>query len=203
MTQVSELLDVSRETLERLRCFEALVAKWSPRINLVSRGSLADMWSRHIVDSIQLFSASSDWGKWVDLGSGGGFPGVVVAILAAEQANDSSVVLIESDQRKCAFLRTALRETGVSGQVISGRIESTPPQDANVLSARALTDLSKLLAFSERHLARDGTAIFPKGVTWEKEVVEAQKEWRFDLETIKSVTEPAAVLLKIQGVSRV
>lgn len=196
-------LNVSRETLDRLKCFEALVQKWNPRINLVSRKSLDDLWIRHIVDSIQVFRSTDKMGRWVDLGSGGGFPGIIIAILAADERRDMRVTLIESDQRKCAFLRTAMRETGVECRVLSKRIELAEPQEADILSARALTNLPGLLEFAERHLSTGGLALFPKGVTWQKEVAEARRHWRFDLEPVNSSTEGGAVILKVKGISRV
>ncbi|WP_109465464.1 16S rRNA (guanine(527)-N(7))-methyltransferase RsmG [Albibacillus kandeliae] len=196
-------LDVSRETMERLETYVELLKKWNPRINLVSRRSLEDLWSRHFVDSAQLHSlAGQGAGSWVDMGSGGGFPGLVVAILGAEFTPERRFTLIESDQRKSAFLRTAIRETGVACNVISQRIEAVPPQGAAIISARALADLTALLAFSERHLAPDGLAVFPKGANWKKEVDEARTEWRFDLDAITSWTEPDAAVLLIKGVTR-
>jgi len=196
-------LNVSRETLERLKIFEALLRKWNPRINLVSRNDISALWDRHIIDSIQLFRASPEGGHWVDLGSGGGFPGLVVAILTAEERPNTQVTLIESDHRKAAFLRAAARETGVTCQVLAERIELAEPQKANIISARALADLDTLLGFSERHLASGGISLFPKGVTWKKELEAAQLQWRFDVDVIKSQTMPGAAILKIEGASRV
>ncbi len=196
-------VDVSRETYDRLKHYESLVQKWSPKINLVAKSTLTDVWERHIVDSVQVCDLVSFPETWVDIGSGGGFPGVVVAIIAAEKVPDCQVTLIESDQRKCAFLRTALRECGVKGRVISDRIEKVAPMGAGVLSARALADLSLLLEFAERHLSKDGIALFSKGVQWKKEVDNARSQWRFELESTKSWTEPDAVVLKIEGVARV
>jgi len=198
-----EKLDVSRETIERLQVFERLVQKWNPKINLVSRSSLAEIWTRHIIDSIQVFRCAASPSTWVDLGSGGGFPGIVVGILANDENPETRVSLIESDQRKCAFLRAAVRETGINCKVLSERIEQAPPQNADVLSARALASLTDLLPFCDRHLAKDGIALFSKGVTWKSEVEEARQKWRFDVEPIASLTEPGAVILKIKGASRV
>lgn len=205
MTQEQAMhdLDVSRETIEKLKQFEALVRKWNPKINLVSKSSLDNLWSRHIVDSIQVIRTLNPKGKWVDLGSGGGFPGLVVALFASTELPDLTVTLIESDQRKAAFLRNAARECQATCTVLSKRIEQVEPQCADILSARALADLAKLLEFSERHLKPDGTALFPKGITWEKEVEDARLKWSFDIEVIKSITEPNASILKIKGVTRV
>lgn len=196
-------LDVSRETFERLKTFEAVIRKWNPKINLVSRNSLDELWERHIVDSIQVFNNAPTDKKWLDIGSGGGFPGIVVAILAAEKSPETEVVLMESDHRKSAFLRTAARECGVKIQVITERIEKAEPQEADVLSARALADLSLLLEFVNRHLKKGGLAVLPKGESWKKEVDNAQEQWRFSSEQVTSLTDPNAVILKIKGVARV
>ncbi|MBT3142238.1 16S rRNA (guanine(527)-N(7))-methyltransferase RsmG [Falsiruegeria litorea] len=200
MNITADSLDVSRETFEKLEAFDALLKKWNPKINLVSRKSLADVWVRHISDSLQVYSCLNASGHWVDLGSGGGFPGVIVAIVASVENPGLNVTLVESDQRKSAFLRTVLRETVSVGMVITDRIENIEPLDADILSARALSDLPRLLEFSQRHLKSTGIALFPKGATWKKEVEEAKQEWNFDFEAVKSVTEPSAVVLKIKGV---
>lgn len=196
-------LNVSRETLERLELFENLVQKWSPKINLVSRSTLLTVWERHILDSVQVFRCTEPKGKWLDIGSGGGFPGLVVAILAQEQAPHLRMTLVESDQRKATFLRTVARETGARCHVLARRIEDVEPQEADILSARALTNLTGLLENCERHLQHGGLALFPKGVTWEKEVEDARLFWAFEAEPVQSVTESGSVILKIKGVSRV
>jgi len=194
-------LDVSRETLDRLRLYECLVRKWNPSINLVAKSTIEGVWNRHIVDSMQVFELGT--GKhWLDLGSGGGFPGCVVAILAHEFAKDMTVTLVESDQRKAVFLRTVLRETGVGGSVVSERIEAANPQQANVVSARALADLSTLLGYFETHSAEEGEGLFMKGVRWKSELAAAQERWKFDYKAISSRTQPDAVILKIAGVQR-
>ncbi|AHD11291.1 16S rRNA (guanine(527)-N(7))-methyltransferase RsmG [Phaeobacter gallaeciensis] len=194
---------VSRETYERLKHYETLVKKWSPKINLIAKSTLSDIWDRHIVDSIQICEEVVFPQTWLDIGSGGGFPGVVVAILAAERAPDCAITLIESDQRKCAFLRTAIRECGAKATVMSKRIEQVPPMAADMISARALADLTTLLGFAERHLKPEGTALFSKGIQWKKEVDNARSQWQFDLKSTSSWTEPEAVILEIRGVTRV
>ncbi len=194
--------DVSRETLMRLEIYVDLIRKWNPRINLVSRSSLQRVWDRHIADSLQVFAIAGPFSHWVDIGSGGGLPGLVAAICAMETAAAARFTLIESDQRKCVFLRTVARELGLPVTVLSERIELVPPQGADILSARALADLDKLLGFSQRHLDPSGMCLFPKGATWKNEVEDARPQWRFDCEAVKSVTEPEAAILKIQGVSR-
>lgn len=197
-------LDVSRETMNRLEVYADLLKKWNPKINLVSKGTISDLWTRHFIDSAQIYDqAPEDFETWVDLGSGGGFPGLVCAILAAEKAPMAKFTLIESDARKSVFLRTVARETGINALVVTDRIEKAQPVMADVLSARALADLTSLLSFSERHLQESGIALLPKGVNWQKEVEDARKTWFFDCDPIKSETESGAVILGIGGISRV
>ena len=196
--------DVSRETDERLALYAVRLREWNPRINLVSKSTLEDLETRHFADSQQLLAlAPHPVAHWVDLGSGGGFPGLVVAICAMDHGSPVRVTLVESDQRKAAFLRTVIRETGAPATVLCTRIETAPPQQADVLSARALTDLPGLLTFAERHLAPQGACLFPKGATWEKELALARAQWRFDLQVAKSRTDADAVILCIKGIARV
>lgn len=200
----SSPLNVSRETTERLEVYSELLRKWNRRINLVARSTLVDLWARHIVDSAQAFQlAPHPVDHWVDLGSGAGFPGLVVAIMAREAGSPARVTLVESDARKCAFLRTVIRDTGVTAIVLNKRIENVAPLAADVLSARALADLATLLGFAERHLAPSGTALFHKGASWKKELAEAQDKWKFDQRVAKSETEEGSVILSIAGVARV
>lgn len=197
-------LNVSRETFRRLELFAALLEKWTPKINLISRATIPSIWSRHIRDSLQVYrNGPEDFGHWVDLGSGGGMPGLIVAILAAEKPSAPMVSLVESDGRKAAFLRTVLRETGVRGRVFCERIENLPAQNADVVSARALADLPTLLAYAQRHLKTGGIALLPKGVTWENEVEIARREWSFALDVLKSETEEGSVILRIGDIARV
>ena len=195
---------VSRETREKLGLYQELLVKWSKKINLVSAISLGDASSRHFEDSLQLLELVRGTPRtWVDLGSGGGFPGLVVAILAQEKLPDLKVTLVESDQRKCAFLRTVSRETSCPVEVLPGRIEAIPALDGDILSARALADLPTLLRYAQRHMKSGGTALFPKGRSWQSELKEAEKAWSFDWQRHKSRTNPEAVILEIGAISRV
>jgi|TARA_B110000902_G_scaffold257860_1_gene326655 16S rRNA (guanine527-N7)-methyltransferase len=195
--------DVSRETFERLGSYVALIEKWNPRINLVSKASLVNLWDRHIWDSAQIFDLEAKEGLWADFGSGGGMPAIILAIFAKEMRSNTTFHLVESDQRKCAFLRTVVRELGLSAIVSAERIEELAPLNADVICARALTDLNGLLAFVERHSADGGIAIFPKGETWQKEIDQAQEFWSFEHEVIKSQTNSDAAILKIKDIARV
>lgn len=197
-------LDVSRETNERLQIYAKLLRTWNPKINLVAPSTIYDLWSRHFADSAQLYAlAPEGFDHWVDFGSGGGFPGLVIAILAQERTGTSRVTLIESDARKCAFLRTVLRETGVAATVITKRIEAVPPLSASVVSARALAPLSKLLEFAHLHLSETGVALLQKGQNWEKEMPDAKSAWQFGYQIDKSVVDANSVILSVTGVGRV
>lgn len=192
------------KVLKDLKDFERLAVKWTKRINLVSSREAGSLWERHILDSAQMFHVKQSWdGRYVDLGSGGGFPGLVLAIFRKHHAIQSSTILVESDQRKCVFLRAAARELSVSVDVKSTRIEALEPQAANTLTARALSDLSTLLGYTQTHLAPSGTALFPKGAKWQQEINVARKTWAFDLTVHQSKTHPEGRILEIGGISRV
>jgi 16S rRNA (guanine527-N7)-methyltransferase len=196
--------NVSRETLERLRHYEQLIKKWNPAINLVSKASLSQLWTRHFQDSAQLARFLPDVpAHWADLGSGGGLPGLILAIMAKEQNPDISFTLVESDIRKSVFLSTVVRELSLKVTVLSERIEDIDPLNADFLSARALAPLETLLGFSERHLGPTGIGVFPKGETWETEVKQAGVKWVFGVEDFTSSTNRNGKILIIGGISRV
>jgi 16S rRNA (guanine527-N7)-methyltransferase len=196
--------DVSRETDDLLDRFSALVARWTPRINLIAPSTLAQIGSRHIADSAQLLPlATPDWTHWADLGSGAGFPGIVIAILARHRSPSPRITLVESDQRKAAFLRAAVQDLGLSTRVQAERAETLAPLGADVLSARALAPLAGLLPLAQRHLALGGRALFPKGRRAEDEIATARTAWRFDLISHPSHTDPQARILQIEGISHV
>jgi len=195
--------DVSRETFERLEVYAAALVKWQKAINLVSPATIPELWARHFLDSAQVFDlAPAKQGLWLDIGSGAGFPGLVCAAIAAEKAPDLRFTFIESDLRKGSFLRTVAAEMGLKIGVLTRRIEEAPPQNAAILSARALASLTKLLSHAERHLSPDGTALFLKGATHGQEVEEALETWRMTMEPIPSQTADGAVILKIGDVRR-
>jgi 16S rRNA (guanine527-N7)-methyltransferase len=191
--------DVSRETLARLETYAALLARWTPRINLVSAATLPDLGHRHVADSAQLLALAPRPRLWLDLGSGAGFPGLVIAILAP----DIRVRLVESDQRKCAFLRRVSEDTGTAIDILPERIEALPPQAADVISARALAPLTQLLTHVEKHLAPGGIGLFPKGRTVHNEIAEAERAWRFPCWVHPSLTDPEAAIVETGAPSRV
>jgi len=195
---------VSRETYDDLLAFRDLVIKWTPKINLIAPSTIPDLWERHIVDSAQLYPfASEPYAHWLDLGSGGGFPGIVMAIFGKRHAPDAGFTLIESDQRKATFLRTAARDLALNVTVLSERIDQVVSQEADIVSARALAPLSALIEMTSRHLKSDGRALFHKGKGAAAEIADARRNWSFALEQHDSFTDPAARLLIIQRISRV
>ncbi|OWY07651.1 16S rRNA (guanine(527)-N(7))-methyltransferase RsmG [Thioclava sp. F42-5] len=202
--EFAKRFDVSRETLDKLLAYEVLLKKWNPAINLVAKSTLEDVWSRHFLDSAQIFAMAPENAQiWADFGAGGGFPGLVIAVLSAEKEPERQVVLVESDLRKSAFLSTVSRELSLNTRVIAQRIEEIAPLDAGVVSARALASLPKLLEFTAPHLKPDGTALFPKGARWQEELAQARESWSFDHEAIESLSDPNSVVLKIHGAERV
>jgi 16S rRNA (guanine527-N7)-methyltransferase len=196
-------VDVSRETFDALKAYEVLVRRWNSAINLVSKSSLPDLWERHIEDSAQVFRfGPATAASWADLGSGGGFPGLVVAILARELRPALQVVLVEADSRKAVFLRQVVQTLGLSSIVRNERIESLDQLEADVLSARALTALPDLLGYADKHLRPGGVAVFPKGARFRDELLQARKSWDFDVDIEPSLADPEAAILVIRNIHR-
>ena len=198
-------LNVSRETVDRLNAFVALFQKWAKTINLVAPSTLAEMWSRHIVDSAQIYSLFPGPRIWADLGSGGGFPGIVTGILLAGDGG-GWVHLVESNNKKAAFLRTAILETGARASVHAIRIEEAPVAvpHCDAISARALADLDLLMDFGLPWAQRNPDLRFflHKGRDYQREIDKALGRWDFDLVKHASVVEPDSVVLELSKVSR-
>lgn len=193
---------VSRETSERLEVYQELLARWNPKINLVAPSTVSSLKTRHIEDCLQLASLADPSQHWADLGSGGGLPGLVLAIALEDRPTRFS--LIESDKRKAAFLRSAVRELVLKNvTVINQRIESVDPLNAHHVSARALAPLPLLMPYLSRHLSQDGYAWLMKGERWKNEVNQAQMLWKFEYEAIPSVTKLGAAILKVSRISHV
>ena len=189
---------VSRETLDRLDVYLELLGRWQRAINLVSAATLVDPWRRHVLDSAQLMPHLPPGARSVvDLGSGAGFPGMVVAILGA-----AGVVLVESDRRKVEFLRQVARATGTAVELQAERIERLPGRPACVVTARALAPLPRLLPFAERFLVADSVCLFLKGREVADELTAARESWHMVAETFPSLSAPSGVVLQLQGVRR-
>lgn len=187
----------------KLQKFVALLEKWTPRINLVSRSTLPDIWTRHVADAIQIYPLVPESARiWADFGSGGGFPGLVLAILTRQLSPEARHILIESDQRKAAFLREVIRQTGVSALVHDKRIETVAPIGADVVTARALAPLETLLGLIAPHLAATGCAVLPKGAAADSEIAMARASWSFELSHSPSLIEPDACILRVTELRR-
>ncbi len=195
-------LGLKDDDISRLRLFEDLVRRWSNVKNLVSHQSLSELWIRHILDSAQVQRALPDANVWADLGSGGGFPGIVTAILLAGRPN-ALVHLVESDNRKCAFLRAVSRETGVKTVVHHGRIEAVVPKLKGIegVSARALADLDQLVAWAEPLLLRGAVGVFPKGRTVQNELTRLSTDSRFNINLRPSISQPDSVIALVRSES--
>ncbi len=193
--------DVSRETFDALQAYASLTAKWTEHINLIAKSTVSDLWDRHIVDSAQLYTHAPTFCHWVDIGSGGGFPGLVMAIIAREKAPEGRFTFIESDARKCTFLRTAVRELGLHVTVLTSRIDRADPQGADSRSARALASLSDLLPLADRHLNPQGTALFMKGRRYQSELSAISADWTYEFAEQPSITDPQSRILRFKGIS--
>jgi len=184
---------VSRETLRQFEIYADLLKKWQSSINLIGPESLPDLWWRHFYDSAQLAPHITEAGPLIDLGSGGGFPGLVLALLGRDD-----VTLVESNGKKCVFLREVARSTGVNVTIIQDRIEVvTDIPRARWVTSRALASLDNLLSYAHPLLAPEGQCLFLKGRKGRAELTEAQKNWNMRVDTAPSQTDPEGVIFTI------
>jgi 16S rRNA (guanine527-N7)-methyltransferase len=191
-------VDVSRETLARLEGFAALLLRWNRTVNLIARADENDLWARHIADSAQLAALIPPrTARAIDLGSGAGFPGFVLALTTG-----ICFELVEADHRKAAFLREAARATEAPVRVHAVRTERARIEPAPLVTARGFAPLAKLLRLATPMLLRDGLALFPKGRTVENELTEACQEWHMQVRRIPSRTAPGATILMISEIHR-
>lgn len=192
-------LDVSRETLDKLQAYGNLLIKWQKKINLVSNSTLDDFWSRHMLDSAQVYPLIPEGtNTLVDIGCGAGFPGLVLAIMGIPDVH-----LVDSDMRKMAFVREAARITETNVEIHNCRIEDVAlSQPADVVTSRALASLDKLLSFSENLRKPDGTCLFLKGRRAQEEIEDAQKKWTFDCRMQPSLSDPEGQVLIIERMAR-
>lgn len=196
----AERCDVSRETLVRLRLYLDLLRHWQKAINLVGPATLADPWRRHFWDSAQLFPLiPKHVRQLLDIGSGAGFPGLVLAILGVP-----GVTLVESDGRKAAFLREVARQTDTPVTIHAARLETLsgriPPPD--VITARAVASLDLLLEKTKLYMTPNTVCLFHKGRQVESEIAEARRRWTMTVEKIPSMTDPSGVILRVEAIAR-
>ena len=198
------LTPVSRETQQRLETFVALLLQWQQKTNLISPATIPNLWTRHVADSLQLIDLAPDAKVWVDFGAGGGFPAIPVACALAERPG-AQVHLVESNGKKAAFLREAIRATGVPAVVHQKRIEDCGDSfgdKVDVVSARALAPLKILCDQAFPLIARGAVGLFPKGQDVAAELTEAAKYWRIEAETVPSRTSPEGCIVVVKGLLR-
>ncbi len=201
MTREAILEPLPEPVRRRLTLYADLLVRWQTTINLVSPKTLPDLWTRHIGDSLQVQAAVPEARRWVDLGSGGGFPGLVTAILLADEPG-VSVHLVESDKRKAAFLRTVARETGAPATIHAERIEAFVPartEPVDAVSARALAPLPQLVAFAQLFLERGAVGVFPQGESAVAELTGPDLDRRFRIETVPSRLRDGSRLLLVRA----
>ena len=193
-------VNVSRETFAALETYAGLLRKWQKAINLVSGATLDDLWRRHFLDSAQLVPLLPEGeGHITDLGSGAGFPGLVLALITGRPTQ-----LIESDQRKAAFLGEAARATGCAGrvQIHAARVEALKSWESPIVTARALADLTQLLDWVSPFLSTASVCVFPKGAKAEDELTAASRVWKMTVERRRSVTDPTGLILRLSHLER-
>jgi 16S rRNA (guanine527-N7)-methyltransferase len=194
---------VSRETFDSVVAFEAIFRKWAARINLVGPSTLNEIWQRHILDSAQLARIEPHPRKWLDLGSGGGFPGAIMALVLKDRPG-ASIDLVESNSKKAAFLRTALAELGAPARIHAKRIEDAYSlvREPEIVTARALAPLVKLLDLAEPWLASGAKGLFHKGREYQSEIKESAAAWNHDLVEHKSLIDADSVILEVRNLRR-
>lgn len=190
--------------MEALEAYRALLTKWQARINLVGPSTLDDFWTRHILDSAQLWALRPDARHWMDIGTGAGLPGLVISALGTQSTH---VTLVEASQKRTAFLREAARCLGVTSRVsiINEKIEHVRPEHVagkpNVITARAFTSLDNFFRLAADWAESGAIMLLPKGIHWRAEVQEAEEHWHFQLQTYQSMTDLEAVILEVSGIS--
>lgn len=195
------LTPVSRETLQRLERYIELLLQWQAKTNLIAPSTIPQLWTRHVADSLQLLDLAPDARTWVDFGSGGGFPAIPIACALAGKPG-AMVHLVESNGKKAAFLREAIRVTGAPGQVHMDRVEkytSGPVKSVDVVSARALAPLKVLCDQAFPLIERGAIGLFPKGLDVAAELTEAAKYWNIDATTVASKTSPEGCIVVVKA----
>jgi len=191
-------MSVSRETLARLKIFVSLLDDWNARHNLVSRASLADVWRRHILDSAQLIDFVPDAAsKLVDLGSGAGFPGLILGVLL-QGRSDFHIVLYEATRKKCQFLAAAAERIGINVEVRNSRIEDAPPEIFDLVTARACAPLPRLLLYAHRFQGPRTRNLFLKGQNVGSELTEAHRYWKMSVEKYPSRSDPSGTVMVVE-----
>ena len=195
--------NVSRETIADLETFQNLVLEWNKKFNLISKSSEKDIWKRHILDSLQLINYIDTEDKTLyDFGSGAGFPGVVLAIFAKHNLPNLNITLIESIKKKAHFLEEVKNALGLNVNIINDRIEKIKLKKSDIITSRALAALENLFEYAIPFSKKDTKLIFPKGISWQVELENAQKKWNFTYDKIPSETSEEGVILIVKNLRR-
>jgi len=198
----AERAGVSADVAERIAIWGDLLKRWNARINLVGLSTLDDFWVRHALDSLQVYRAAPIPGRWIDLGAGAGFPGLAIAAMLTE-SDSGECHLVESNKKKAAFLREAVRAMDVNAQIHSKRWQDMTPEAFDALTARAFAPLPDLLEAAFTFWGPSARGVFPKGRDHQQEIEAARRLWRFDVEAIPSITGDGAILIVTELESRV
>ena len=194
-------LNVSRETLNGFYEYETLLSKWNEKINLVSKNTLVDIWERHFLDSGQIIKHVEASGKrWVDVGSGAGFPGLVVALLLRDRKIDCDLVLVEKNPKKGFFLSEVIRKLKLSVEVVNDNIDTLEPLKADILTARAFSELNKLIEIAFRHRKKEGICLFLKGENYRMELDKTLNYWFFDYDIVDSLSSSSGKIIRVKKI---
>ena len=194
-------LDVSRETLNCFFQYETLLSKWNRKINLVSKNTLGDIWERHFLDSGQIINHIDASGKkWVDVGSGAGFPGLVVALLLRDRKIDIDLTLVEKNQKKVFFLNEVIRQFDLSVKVVHNNIGDIETLNADILTARAFSELNELIEIAYHHGKRGCICLFLKGENYSSELDKTLNYWFFDYDVLDSLTNSSGKIIRVKNI---
>jgi 16S rRNA (guanine527-N7)-methyltransferase len=203
MKNLIEKYNVSRETLDQLKSYLSLLNEWQQKFNLVSNSSLEDAWTRHFLDSLQLYPfIPQNAETLVDFGSGAGFPGMVLAIVAKEKTPYLKVTLVESIKKKTVYLNEVAQQTNTNVNIINDRIENLARQKFDVITSRAMTALTDLLNYAFPFCHAQTVCIFPKGKNYAAELAEAHKKWRFKCQLQPSEVSEESKILIITNITK-
>ncbi|MDC3108362.1 16S rRNA (guanine(527)-N(7))-methyltransferase RsmG [Paracoccaceae bacterium] len=193
--------NVSRETLKSFCEYETLLSKWNKKINLVSPNTLVDLWERHFLDSGQIIKHVDASGKkWVDVGAGAGFPGLVVALLLRDRKIDCDIVLVEKNTKKVFFLNEVIRKLNLNVKVVNKNVDKIEPLNADILTARAYSDLKKLIELAVYHRKEKGICLFLKGENYRSELDKTLNYWFFDYDVFDSVSNSSGKIIRVKKI---
>ena len=194
-------LNVSRETLKGFYEYKTLLSKWNEKINLVSKNTLVDIWERHFLDSGQIIKHVEASGKrWEDVGSGAGFPGLVVALLLRDRKIDCNLVLVEKNPKKGFFLKEVIRKLKLNVKVVNDNIYTLEPLNADILTARAFSELNNLIEIAFRHRKKEGLCLFLKGENYRFELDKTLNYWFFDYDVVDSLSSSSGKIIRVKKI---